>query len=433
MKSKIRKSVMPFSVAVAVALLFLVTIFSIVSSNITKADDGKPVMNVKSTGHMLTIHDKNTEKVILTNKSTIGEALIEAGINVDSKDVVEPAINEKLIATDYQVNIYRARPVVIVDGNLRTKITTAYQTARQIVESAGITLYDEDTTTLQSTTDVISDGVGLQVTINRSIPINLTLYGKVATVRTMEKTVGQMLFKKGVILKIDDIVQPDINTPLSANMVVKVWREGKQIISVDEPVDFEVDKIEDTDREVGYSEIKIAGEKGLRSASYEVTIQDGVEVSRVEIASIIITAAKKQTEVVGVKGKYTTPSENETITWNYLIEKGFSRIQTAGIMGNIMQEHRFSTTDADGGFGIIQWTGGRRQAIMAIPNSDNIYVQLDFLMSELNGGYYGVRDAIKSSDSLISVVQIFQNQFERCGLCREDLRIRYAQDILASH
>jgi len=80
-----------------------------------------------------------------------------------------------------------------------------------------------------------------------------------------------------------------------------LWREGKQTVTVDEPINFEIQKVEDADREVGYREIKTAGENGTRSVTYEVTIQDGKEVSRKEIASLITKNPAKQVEIIGAK------------------------------------------------------------------------------------------------------------------------------------
>ncbi len=430
MKSKIRKSVIPFGAIIVAVLFVLVAVFSLTISKITHADDGKPTQP----GRMLTIYDRGTEKVIITEEATIGEALNKAGIAIDSKDVVEPAADQQLIASDYQVNIYRARPVLIIDGNTRTKISTAYQTAAQIIESAGIKLYDEDEAVITSTNDIL-DGVGLQVVIDRAIPVILTLFGRTSEIRTQSATVAEFLQEKNIDLGSNDKVTPDKNASIANGLAIRIWREGKQIISVDESVAFEVETIEDADRSVGYKEIQTPGENGLRSVSYEAVIQDGVEVSRSEIASILIKKPTIQTELIGVKGKYSTPSENETITWEYLLSQGFSRIQAAGIMGNLMQEHGFKTSDVAGGYGIAQWVGGRRSKLAARDNSDNIYVQLDFLMSELNGGYSYVKDAIKSSNSLEAVVEIFQNQFERCNprYCMLNQRVFYAQNILANH
>ena len=423
MNSLIRKSVTPFGAFLAV-LAFLVLAIVIAVSGITNAANATS----HQSGRLITIHDRGTEKVVLSEASTIGDVLKEAGIVVDSKDAVEPAVDVKMVASDYQVNIYRARPVIIVDGNVRQKIITPYQTADQITKSIGITLYDEDKTTI-SRVDNLSDGAGLQLTIDRAMPFTFTLYGKTATVRTQGSTLGEMLAEKGIMLGKDDRMTPSTDTKITDGLNVKVWREGRQTITVDEAVGFEIEKIENADRELGYREVKTAGETGLRSVTYEITVQDGQEVARQEIASLTTKQSKKQIEVIGVKGQYNTPSENETIAWGYLTSNGYSAVQAAGIMGNLMQEHHFNTS----GDGLAQWTGGRKAELYSMPYPTNIYTQLEFLVHELNTNYANVGNKIKSSSSLTDSVLIFQNEFERCSICAESNRIQYARDILASH
>lgn len=417
--------------ALAAIGLFLVFISWIIIANVTHAYS----KTTGERGRLVTIYDRGVEKAIVTDAVTVGDALKEAGISVDSKDLVEPSISNKLIADNYKVNVYRARPVIVVDGSTRIKVSTPYQTAEQIAADAGITLFDEDRTALERTDDIIAEGAGLRLTITRAMPVNFTLFGNTATVRTQAKTVGEMLVEKGVELGASDKVTPSLSIDITENMTIKVWREGIQTVFVEEEIDFDAEKIENADMTAGTIEIQSPGEKGLRNVTYEILIQDGREVSRKEIASLTLKEPKKQVEIVGVKGKYTTPSENENITWDYLISNGFSRMQAAGIMGNLMQEHGFNTSDTSGGLGLVQWTGSRKDRLVSMyPNSyTNIYSQLEYLMFELNGNYSGVRDAIKASGSLVESVQIFQNRFEKCGYCREDKRIEYAQNILASH
>lgn len=419
--------------ALVVAGLFLISVIFVILSSVTHAGNG----TTAGPGRLVTIYDRNIEKAIVTQAETVGDALKEAGVDFDNKDLVEPSVDNKLIASSYKVNIYRARPVIVADGDMRVKITTPYQTAGQIVESAGIKLFDEDKTILERTDDIIAEGAGLKLTIIRSTPINLTLFGNTSVIRTQARTVGEMLGEKGIKLGVDDRVSPDIGIAITDGLVVRIWREGAQTVASEEEIDFEVERIENADMNVGYMEVQTAGEKGLRSVTYQITVQDGQEVSRKEITSLTTKQPKKQVEVIGVKGKYTTPSENENITWDYLISKGFSRIQTAGIMGNLMQEHGFNTTDTSGGLGLAQWTGSRRANLINMyPDSyTNIYSQLDYLMFELNGSYSAVRDAILADNSLdpTNVVQIFQDKFEKCGTCMESKRIEYARNILASH
>ncbi len=429
MNSPIRKHAVPFG-ALFLAIIFVIVIIFLSLSNNVFAGNQNSIQN----GRLVTIYDRGAKKTVLSRASTIGDAIKESGILIDSNDVVEPATTTTMVATNYQVNIYRARPVVIVDGNIRQKIMTAYQTAEQIATSAGITLYSEDFAELKLTDNLI-DGAGFQLVVSRATPISFTLYGKTNTIRTQSKTVGDFIKEKGIIIAENDKISVGLDSAITNNMSLKIWREGKQTITVDESIDFEIETIDNADQSVGYREIKNVGQKGERTVVYEITIQNDVEVSRKEINSVTTKKPIVQVEIVGVKGKYNTPSENENVAWDFLISQGFSRIQTAGIMGNLMQEHRFNTSDVAGGLGIVQWIGGRRQNLINMyPDSyTNIYSQLNYLMYELNGSYHGVRDAIKATGDLKTAVQIFQNQFERCGICMESNRIEYAQTILGSH
>lgn len=429
MNSQIRKNTVSFGALVVAVFFLIVAIFISVSSKTFALNE-----NSTADGRLVTIYDRGTEKTILTQAVTIGDALKEAGVLIDTNDAVEPSVDTTMVSTNYQVNIYRARPVMIVDGNIRQRIMTPYQTAEQIAKAAEITLYPEDTTDISLVENLI-DGAGLQLVIHRATTVNLTLYGKAAVMRTQATSVGDMLKEKGINIGDSDRVSVALDTKITEGMQLRVWREGKQTITVDESIDFEVETIDNADQPVGYREIQSAGENGAKTVIYEVVIQDDVEVSRTEIASVITKQPVIQIEKVGIRGKYNTPTENENVAWAFFLGQGFSKIQTAGIMGNLMQEHHFNTSDVAGGLGIVQWTGGRRtNLINEYPDSyTNIYSQLNYLMEELNGGYSGVRDAIMATNNLETAVQIFQDQFERCGVCMESNRVSFAQTILGSH
>ena len=287
---------MTWSIGIVVAVLLVV--FTFIALN-------HRAHAMTGSGRLVTIHDRGVEKVLLSEGETIGDALENAGITLDSHDVVEPAVTQKLIASEYQINIYRARPVTVVDGPMRQRVVTAYQTAEQIAIDSGVTLFAEDETKITRSSDFINDGAGLQVAIDRATAFNFTLYGKSSEARTQSSTVGGMLKDKGVTLAENDRVSVPISTPIVPGLDVRVWREGKQTITVDEEIDFTIEKIQDADQEVGYRQVTTAGEKGQRHVTYEVTIQDGQETGRTEIASITATEPKKQVEVIGSKSKHS--------------------------------------------------------------------------------------------------------------------------------
>jgi uncharacterized protein YabE (DUF348 family) len=299
MNRLIRKSATPFG-ALVVAVLFLVVMIIISISGVTHAAS----IDTTQRGRLITIHDGTTEKVIISQASTIGDALKEANIKVDNQDLVEPAITEKLVAANYQVNIYRARPVIIVDGSIRQKVMTPYQTADQIATSAGITLYPEDRTSIDRINN-LTEGAGLQLTIYRATLINLVLYGKPTLIRTQAKTVGDMLKEKGVKLATNDSVSTLLTDPIVANETIQLWRNGIQTINVTEPVSFDTTQIQDANQPVGYKEVQTSGIDGSKITTYQVDMENGVEVSRTPIQSVIVTQPVTQIEVVGAKNNYS--------------------------------------------------------------------------------------------------------------------------------
>ena len=237
----------------------------------------------------------------MTKEKTIGGALKDQGIELDARDMVEPAISEELIASDYKVNIYRARPVVVVDGATRVKTVSPYQTAQQIAKDVKITIYDEDIATLKPLTDFVNDGAGLELTIMRANTVTLDLYGKKTEVRTHGKTVGDMLKEKKITLGDSGRVSVPLNTLITQGMQIRVWREGKQTVSIDQEIPVGNQIVYDADRPIGYRAVQTKGVAGVRSITYQLEIKDGAEISRVEIANIVTRNPTQQTEVIGIR------------------------------------------------------------------------------------------------------------------------------------
>jgi uncharacterized protein YabE (DUF348 family) len=250
-------------------------------------------------GTLVTVHDRGVDTIVLTTGSTIGEVLNEAGIELANEDVVEPSVDQEIVASEYDVNIYRARPVIVVDGMTRQKVMTPYQTAEQIASSAGITLYPEDETEIVRSDDILTGGAGLELHISRATEFSFQLYGKKATARTQGDTIGEMLDEKGIVLGENDKVSASLDTPISSEKTVTVWREGRQTVTVEEDITFSTEKIRDANQPVGYSEIRTIGLNGTRNVTYEIEIRDGKEVKRTEIASLVTKQPIDQVEVIG--------------------------------------------------------------------------------------------------------------------------------------
>ena len=331
------------------------------ASDTADTTDTSNTSNTSNTAdtHLITVYDRGEKTVFLTKAATLKEALKAENITVDTNDAVEPSLDEQLVAADYQVNIYRARPVTVVDGAVRTKVMTPYQVADRIVESAHITLNDEDTTTLTRSDDLVGDGAGLELTIHRATPLQLDLYGKTSTVRTQGKTVKELLEEKNITLGANDRTSPSLDTEITENMHVRVWREGKQTITSEETIPFDTEIVYDADRPIGYRETQTAGVAGVQTVTYEIEIQDGVEVSRTEIARLTTQEPSNQVDVIGVQNngtgltkskgaQYYTDSKGVTHRETYYDLNMHVVMQACGQGGNYTVRSDGAKVDADG-------------------------------------------------------------------------------------
>lgn len=276
--------------------LIMIVVLALIASDVFADTETK-----RSEQHVLTVHDGDIKRGIYTDKDTLREALEEAGMIIEANDVTEPSLDEELVSGTYDVNIYRARAVAVVDGNNRSKVMSPYRTAKQIAKQADIALQDEDEVSLEKPTDILRDGAMERLVIDRATKFTLVFYGKKTISYTQATTVGEMLNDKDIALGTKDKMSVKRDTPIKAGMKIEIWREGKQTITEEETVDFPVRKIQDANREVGYRKIKTPGVKGERIATYEIVIKNGKEVSRKEVKSVTTKQPKQQVEIVGVK------------------------------------------------------------------------------------------------------------------------------------
>jgi uncharacterized protein YabE (DUF348 family) len=383
MRSITKKKTVISGLSIAISCLVLAVIGYFVVSTRTAGAESNPANGER----LITIHEGGEDRVILTRATTLKKAFEGAGITLDSQDLVEPSLDHELVADNYEVNVYRARPVTIVDGSVRQKVLSPYHTAAQIAKQAGITLYPEDQARVEVNTLSAGQDVGLEMDVDRATPFTFVLYGKTMTARTQATTVEAMLKEKNITLGANDRVSVASATAISPDLTVRIWREGKQTISVDEDMDFETESIKDADRPTSYREVKTPGVKGSRSVTYEVTIQDGKEVARTEIASIVSKEPVKQVEIVGSKlPTPTNPTEAQALGHQMMLAYGFGEDQWPCLYNLWMHESGWRTTAANpsGAYGIPQALPGSK---MGAGWQTDASVQIQWGLGYIKGRY----------------------------------------------
>jgi uncharacterized protein YabE (DUF348 family) len=240
--------------------------------------------------HIVELTVDGKERTVPTRVTNVGELLQHLQITLNANDVVEPAADTPILEDNFRVNVYRARPVTVVDGNRKTYATSAAATPRTIAKQAGVTVYPEDKAVAQPVDNVLKDGIGEQVVITRSVPISLNLYGTVVSSRTLGTTVGSVLKEKNIKLADGETVAPAANTPVTLDQQIFVLRKGTQLQSVQQDVPTPTETVEDASLTFGTTAIRQQGSSGKQLVTYIVNA-DG---SKQQIQSVTIVAAVTQ-------------------------------------------------------------------------------------------------------------------------------------------
>lgn len=361
----------------SLGFLLLLNIFAVAGKN-----------SAKATGQgnkILTVFESGQKTSFKTNAKTVREALKAQKINFSKEDSVEPGLDEELTGAEYSINIYRAKPVVVEDGELKTKILTAAQTPRQIAEKAGLNVHNEDKLAFEESGNILEDGSINTLKITRAKEISVDLFGKTESFRTQAKTVEDFLKEKKIVLGKDDGISIDLKTQIANGLNFRIWRNGKQTLTVEEPTDFQTETIQDANKDSGYKEIKEAGEKGTKSVTYEVEMQNGKEISRKKINETEIKAAKKQVVIVGTKTSLPAGSHTD-----WMSAAGIPAKDQGIANAIISQESGWQVTimnKSSGAYGIPQALPGSKMASAGADWQTNPITQLKWMNSYVIGRY----------------------------------------------
>lgn len=133
-------------------------------------------------------------------------------------------------------------------------------------------------------------------------------------------------------------------------------------------------------------------------------------------------------------------ADNNQLAFEYFVGRGLTKEQSAGIVGNLIQEsgdpiNPGAWQPGGPGRGIAQWSEGDRwDALVGFANAQGrdpwaLDVQLDFIWHEFStteGYAYG---QVTAASTIEEATIAFSHSFERCGTCMDENRIAYAYNV----
>ena len=296
--------------------------------------------------HVVSLTVDNQKQTFPTRAKTVKDLLAKQNVEVNEQDIIEPALDTKILEDNFSVNVYKARPVTIEDKGRKITVLSAYQDPRTIAEKAGI---------------------------------------KLVPVRTREDTVKGLLDSKNIKLTTDQQVFPGPDTKLTPELNIVVANSGKRVEVIEEVIPFETETRNDPLLPAGETKVVQEGVPGMKVVVYEVT-QDGTAAkvplqqfeSRIPIKKIIAKGSKAV--ILGTRadwliGAGVSPAEYAAVDYIISKESGWCPTKWQGEYGGCPAYHG-APTSGGVGYGLCQATPGYKMASAGADWATNPVTQL---------------------------------------------------------
>jgi uncharacterized protein YabE (DUF348 family) len=299
--------------AVAIGILLTIVTFGLSSGRLPIS----PSATADSQA-FISLYADGSKHLFTTDAATVGDVLKRANVKLGDGDLVEPSTDTKVAHSQFNINVYRARNVLVSDGLQSYHIKSAYQSPRLLALAAGLTVYAEDRYKTQVITDIVgSDAIGEQVTIDRAKPLVVKVDGATRTIRTQAKTVGDALKDAGIALGMKDTMSNAPTEPVIPGDTVQITRVSEVVATITQALPHSTKTITDPTVLKGKTAVKVAGTDGQKTVTYRIHYTDGVETSREALQTISQTAPVDTVQVVGTKVLFAGSVEY----WRPLVEQ----------------------------------------------------------------------------------------------------------------
>ena len=307
-----------------------------------------------------------------TYAATVGEVLDDEGVPPEEHDVVLPAVDESLSDGDTVV-LNRARPLKLtVDGVDREVFVTALSVDEALQQ---LGFRSDDLVLSASRSERLPLG-GMTLTITTPKDVVLVADGRKRIVSTTAATAADLLAEQGITLSATDRLSLDPDQLLLDRMRLQVFRVVVKKNQVTAAIPFERIEVADPAAFEGEETVISPGTAGEKVTTVEVTVVDGIVVSREPLATQVTRQPVSEKVRVGTKARPAVPAGG---VWDAL-----AACESGG---------NWSINTGNGYYGGLQFNPGTWAAYggQGLPheNSREQQIAIAQKMVDASGGSYG--------------------------------------------
>lgn len=276
--SSIKKWVIP-----SIGILALFIFSSMILFEATKA-----TVDVTQNGETITIK---------THSRTIEDLIEELDLTIEDYDYFSHDMNDSVV-NQMTINHKEAKEVYVTIDDNKTAFYTTADTVEQFLTSEELEFSEYDDLSFNSGDEITSD---LDMIVTQAYQVTLDDAGKATKVWTTGGLVSDILQNQDVTLKEIDKIKPAIDESLNKDTKIQITRVEKATDKVEEAIAFTTEKRNDNSLDKGKELVVANGQKGTRVKTFEVTKENGKEVSRKLKNEKVVKEQKNKVVVIGTK------------------------------------------------------------------------------------------------------------------------------------
>ncbi|MFI0981345.1 ubiquitin-like domain-containing protein [Streptomyces sp. NPDC021093] len=309
-------------------------------------------------------------RTLHTFADDVTELLEKEGVDIGEHDLVAPGPGQNLASGD-EVVVRYGRPVVLTLDGERRQVWTTAQTVDGALKQFGVRA--EGAYLSASRSSAISrKGLSLDVRTERTLTVMAD--GRERTIRTNAATVEEAVQEAGISLGNQDTTSVPLDSFPRDGQTVTVMRITGSREVREEPIPFKVVRREDPSVFKGTEEVVRAGEQGSRKVTYVLRTVNGVKQKPKKFSEEIAREPVDQIVRVGTKPMPTSVAGADDLNWDGLAqcESGgrASATDPSGTYGGLYQFDR-QTWQSLGGSGAAHEAPASEQTFRA----KKLYVQ----------------------------------------------------------
>ncbi|MBO0517684.1 ubiquitin-like domain-containing protein, partial [Streptomyces beijiangensis] len=236
-----------------------------------------------------------TSRTLHTFAGDVEELLAEEGVATGEHDQVSPAPGTTLASGD-EIEIRHGRPVALTIDGQRRQVWTTARTVDAALRQFGVRA-DGAYLSASRSSAIARHGLSLDVRTERSVTFMAD--GRERTIRTNAATVREAVDEAGITLHDQDTTSvPADSFPRDGQTITVMRITGTREVR-EEPIPFATEKSSDSTVFAGTEVVAEQGKEGMRKVTYALRTVNGVKQKPKKIAEEVVREPEKQVVKVG--------------------------------------------------------------------------------------------------------------------------------------